>query len=735
MNDPSSMPSSESPLSVRLLPVLLLLALLLALLLIGCPSSFDEGGDPAAGQGSVEPSELIPRQAFFGSAHVRAVRLSPDGRHVSWVGVHEGRPNLWVMDVSEPGYMGAEGEMEKRPVTSDRGRGIYFYEWMPDGRHLLYLQDAEGNEIWRLHLLDLETGESRPLTPEGVRARILGTSPERPGQVLVGLHQRDPRVPDIYWIDTTKPIDGSESAEPELLLENTDGFSDFVVDEQLRPRFAERILADGGVGFYELEVDEGAQSGEWVERFVVPAEDQMTTDLLSVVGQTAYLKDSRGRDTAALVAIDLETGQQADQEKELYRHPRADVEEVLFDPRSGAPQAVMVTAMRREWHALDAATEDALQSVSALDDGELVVAGRSNDGQRWLVADVSPVRPASYRLWVRDEAGGPGQAHFLFQDRPELGEGTLAPMHPVVILARDGLELPSYLSLPVGSDADGNGWPEEPLPLVLLVHGGPWKRDVYVNHPNHQHLANRGYAVLSVNFRGSTGFGKAFLNAGDLEWGAKMQDDLADAVLWAVDQGIADAERVAIMGASYGGYATLMGLVRDPELFACGIDIVGPSNLLTLAGSFPPRWQPRLDIWAHRMGDWRTEEGRALLEERSPLGRVDRLEDPLMIIHGANDTRVTLSESEQIVAALESKEIPVVFAVFPDEGHTFRRPGNILALMALTEHFLADCLGGRTEPFGAVFEGTSFEVRSGREAVEGLEAALEARDGMAEPEG
>ncbi|MBU2032724.1 MAG: alpha/beta fold hydrolase, partial [Alphaproteobacteria bacterium] len=281
-----------------------------------------------------------------------------------------------------------------------------------------------------------------------------------------------------------------------------------------------------------------------------------------------------------------------------------------------------------------------------------------------------------------------------------------------------------YLTLPPGSDADGDGTPEAAVPLVLMVHGGPWARDGYGYNSYHQWLANRGYAVLSVNFRGSTGFGKEFISAGDLEWGRKMHDDLIDAVDWAVAEGITDADKVAIMGGSYGGYATLAGLTFTPETFACGIDIVGPSNLETLLETIPPYWEPLIAQFHERMGNPNTPEGLAMLKERSPLHSADRIVKPLLIGQGANDPRVKQAESDQIVAAMQEKNIPVTYVLFPDEGHGFAKPNNNIAFNAVAENFLATCLGGRAEPIGDTVKGSTAQIVEGEEYVQGLAEAL-----------
>ena len=350
--------------------------------------------------------------------------------------------------------------------------------------------------------------------------------------------------------------------------------------------------------------------------------------------------------------------------------------------------------------------------------GEIYVADRTNDNDRWVVVASAAERPATYYLYERKS----GEITELFPARPELAAYHLAPMRGEVIRARDGLELVSYLTLPEGLTHK----PVKPLPMVLLVHGGPWGRDEYGFNPSHQWLANRGYAVLSTNFRASTGFGKAFLNAGDLQWGRKMHDDLLDAVDWAVKQGIADSRRVAIMGASYGGYAALAGLTFTPEVFCCGVDIVGPSNLETLLATIPPYWAAFFENLARRVGDPRTEAGRNLLRERSPLHFADRIAKPLLIGQGANDPRVKQAESDQIIEAMRAKGLPVTYVLYPEEGHGFAVPENRLSFNAIVEAFLSAHLGGGAEPIADDFKGANLEVRVGASHIPGLERAVRA---------
>ena len=402
---------------------------------------------------------------------------------------------------------------------------------------------------------------------------------------------------------------------------------------------------------------------------------------------TLYLLDSRGRDTGALVALELATGVS----RVLFEDERADLADAWVHPETGAIQAVVTDYLSPELAVLDDAIQPDVERLKGWHHGELQLVSRSADDQVWIAAWSPDDGPVRYGIYRRAD----GTITHLWDHRPALAGVPLTKRHPVVIPSRDGMALVSYLSLPRWADQGGR--PTEPLPMVLLVHGGPWARDHSGFESNHQLLANRGYAVLSVNFRGSTGFGKRFLNVGNYEWAGKMHDDLLDAVGWAVEQGIAQADKVAIMGGSYGGYATLVGLSFTPDVFACGVDIVGPSNIITLLETIPPYWAPAIAQFTSRVGTHTTEEGRAELWARSPLSKVDEIQRPLLIAQGANDPRVKQSESDQIVAAMHERDIPVTYVLFPDEGHGFAREANRMAFMALTERFLADHLGGRAQ--------------------------------------
>jgi dipeptidyl aminopeptidase/acylaminoacyl peptidase len=425
-------------------------------------------------------------------------------------------------------------------------------------------------------------------------------------------------------------------------------------------------------------------------------------------GNTLYMLDSRDRNTAALYAVDLT--QPDFPKKEIASSDKADIQGVEFDPDTDHPQAVSWYYTREEWKILDESIRADWEYLESLDEGDLTIGTRDNDDDTWIVAYIDDDGPIRYYLYDRDAR----EATFLFTNRSALEGSALSEMHPIVIEARDGMKLVSYLTLPFDQTMDT----ARNLPMVLLVHGGPWGRDAWGYNSLHQWLANRGYAVLSVNFRGSTGFGKEFVNAGDGEWAGAMHNDLLDAVAWATDDGIADPERIAIMGGSYGGYATLVGLTFTPDVFAAGVDIVGPSHVRTLLESIPPYWKPMLSLFESRVGALSDPE---YLDSISPLTKVDQIRRPLLIGQGANDPRVKQAESEQIVAAMQANNIPVTYVVFPDEGHGFARPENNMAFFAVTEAFLAQHLGGKYEPIDDDVRNSSAEIKVGAELIPGLD--------------
>jgi dipeptidyl aminopeptidase/acylaminoacyl peptidase len=648
---------------------------------------------------SAAQSELIPRKHVFGNPTRTSATISPDGRQLAFLAPRDGVLNVWVAPVNAID--------RAKPVTADTVRPVRSFFWSPDSTRILYVQDKGGNENWLLYGVELATGKQTTYTDfEKTQVRVISVSPKIPGSILIGINNRDPRFHDVHRLDLA-------TGRLTLVREN-EKYVGFKADWDHNLVLGQRQIEGGA-----FAVDRFDATGKATPWTTIPMTDNLTTDLLSLTadGTTLYMIDSRGRNTGALVAIDLATGKPA----VVGSSDKADVGGVLAHPTTGVVEAYSVDYLKNEWTPVGAAVEGDIAFLNREARGEWSVSSRSDDARLWTLMVDRVSEPVAFYLYDRSAK----TLTRLFTTRPELEGKRLASMHPVEIKARDGLTLTAYLSLPPGTDKDGDGRPDKPLPMVLNVHGGPWARDSFGYHSEYQWLANRGYAVLAVNYRGSSGFGKSFMNAANMEFAGKMHDDLVDAVNWAIKEKVAASGRIAIYGGSYGGYATLTGLTFTPDVFACGVDIVGPSNLITLIESFPAYWQPFLEgTWYRRVGDPRTEEGRKLLLSRSPITMVDRIKRPLLIAQGANDPRVTQKESDQIVAAMKAKGIPVTYVLYPDEGHGFARPENRTSFYAISEGFLAKCLGGRQEPIGSDFAGSSLKVLDGVDFVPGLAAAV-----------
>ncbi|MGN6107568.1 MAG: S9 family peptidase [Kofleriaceae bacterium] len=652
---------------------------------------------PAAQHATGRPREdLIPRSVLFGNPDRVAVQISPDGKHLSWIAPRDGVLNIWVAPAGKLD--------EARPVTAEKVRPIRSYTWAYSGAYVLYDQDTAGDENFHVFRTDIATGTSTDLTPfPGARASITRRSPKHPNKLLVEINDRNPQVFDLHEVDLA-------TGKRTLVLQNDDELVGYHIDDDLKVRFADRRLPDGSG-----EILERTQGKAWKPYLAVPFEDAETTGITGFLpgGKAAYFVETRGRDTAALVALDLATKKS----KVLAEDPKADAGTQLVHPTTRAVQAVAFEYDRVRWKVLDKSIQKDLDALAKLDGGEVTIESRTLDDKTWLVMTDSDLHPRRYYLWDRAKQ----RSTFLFAARPELDKQPLAKMHPIELQARDGLRLVSYLSLPPSTDPDGDGRPTAPVPMVLWVHGGPWARDSWGYDSVTQLLANRGYAVLSVNFRGSTGFGKKFLNAANLQWGKAMHDDLIDAVRWAVASKIAPEDQICIMGGSYGGFSTLAGLTLTPDVFACGVDIVGPSNLLTFMAAIPPYWKPLLGLLKTRVGDPDTAEGKALLTASSPLTHVAKIKRPLLIAQGANDPRVKQAESEQIVAAMKRHGLPVTYALFPDEGHGFARAVNAVAFFAITEAFLSAHLGGFYLPITQdEMSAASMQIVDGKHGIPGL---------------
>ncbi|MGJ4931347.1 prolyl oligopeptidase family serine peptidase [Bradyrhizobium sp. HKCCYLS2038] len=632
---------------------------------------------------------LIPRRVLFGNPTFLDARLSPDGRLLSWLAPVDGVLNLWLAPFDRVG--------DAEPLTRTQGRPIAWQEWSPDGRYVMFLKDDNGDENFHLFVVDVATREVRDLTPyPGVRAIPTFWSHVTPNKIALTLNDRDRGSPDVYALDLA-------SGERTLLWQNIQQLDFVGLDWQLRPRHARSNAPDGGARLWRIE------DGMLVPWCDVPYEASWSTRAwtFDAAGHHLHLFSCLERETAALVQMDWLTGEQ----RVLFESEAADVTAWIWDAQTLRPVAVAIDPGRQSWHAL---TPDLAQDLAvigaALPGHAFHVTSQSDDDRRWMLMSSTPQQPGTFHLYDRDR----GTVTELFTARPDLKRYRLAPMQAVKTKARDGLDLVSYLTLPADIAGDR---PLAPLPMVMVVHGGPWGRDSYGYRGDHQWLADRAYAVLSVNYRGSTGFGRAFVAASEKEHARRMHDDLIDMVEWAVAQGIAQRDRIAITGVSYGGYASFVAATFTPDVFCCAVPVVGITNLQTLLESMPPYWSGFAEFMYRSYGDPRTAEGRVLLAERSPIHKVDDIEKPMLIFHGANDVRCLMAESDTIVCAMRQRRIPVTYIVYPDEGHGFQKPENRLSYIAIAEAFFAHHLGGACEPVGRDFDGSSHEVRAGAQLL------------------
>jgi dipeptidyl aminopeptidase/acylaminoacyl peptidase len=598
--------------------------------------------------------ERIPLDVLFGNPERTSPAVSPDGRKLAYLAPVDGVLNVWVGDM---------GGDDFAPVTSDADRGIRQFAFAHDNEHLIYIQDQGGDENWRLYTVDLETREVVDRTPfDQVQARVVATSKRRPHELLLGLNVDNKQLHDVYHLDL-------RTGELAKVAENP-GFLGWIVDYGFAVRGAIRPTGDGG---REVLVRDTADD-EWRTVVTFDADDGELSGPVGFTrdGGALLLRSAIGVNAARLVSLDLATGA----EDEIIADANYDVAGVVRHGDTWDVQIVSFLKDRVDMVVIDEAIAADIAALRALEEGELSLIDRDHGDTTWIVGFGRDDGPTRYFAWNRTTKA----ATFLFEDRSDLGAYQLAKMEPITFAARDGLEIHGYITFPVGADRSN-------LPCVLMVHGGPWSRDMWGFQPYAQWMANRGWVCLQINYRGSIGYGKEFVNAGDREWAAKMHDDLLDGIDWAVSQGYIDADRVAIMGGSYGGYAALVGATFTPDVFRCAVDIVGPSNLITLIESFPAYWKPNIARWHRRVGNPETE--RDFLWARSPLSRVDDIQIPMLIGQGANDPRVTQIESEQIVDAMKAKGIDHEYLLFEDEGHGFAKPENRLRFMEAADAFLA----------------------------------------------
>jgi dipeptidyl aminopeptidase/acylaminoacyl peptidase len=603
--------------------------------------------------------KLIPLEVLLGNPERVGAQISPDGKRLSYLAPLDGVMNVFVGDA---------GLGNERPVTHDTDRGIQDYLWAHDGRHLMYVRDKDGSEDFRLYDVDLETGVERDLTPlDGVQCRLIMHCKDFPNDVLIAMNKDNPQLHDVYHLDLT-------TGALEKIVDNP-GFLSWVVDADLEVRGAVMPLPEGGA----VIMGRDDEASDWRPLLEVPPEDAESTAPLGFTkdGNAMYLRMSVDANAGRLVKMDIATGAV----EVIAEDPVYDIAGAMLNPDTRVIEAVTLYRDRLEYQILDDAVRGDIEALQRLNTGDLVISDRDHDDSTWLVAFESDSGPVKFYTWDRASK----TATFLFDHQPQLNNYPLVPMEPFAFTSRDGLAIHGYLTFPPQVERTD-------LPAVLVVHGGPWARDLRRLDARAQWLANRGYLCVQVNFRGSSGYGKDFLNAGDREWGAKMQDDLLDAMDHLVAQGIVDRERMAIYGVSYGGYAALVGATFTPDVFKCAISMVGPSNLNTFMESIPEYWKPMIAMWHKRVG-----EDREFLWSRSPLSKVDDIRIPILIAQGENDPRVKRAESEQIVGAMKERGIAHEYVMYENEGHGLAKPENRLDFYHRVDRFLGKHLGGRAE--------------------------------------
>jgi dipeptidyl aminopeptidase/acylaminoacyl peptidase len=634
--------------------------------------------------------DIIPRSVLFGNPTFSSPNLSPDGKFLAYLApsLDHDILNVFVRDIDgivESTNMTAKDMSCDRQITNDTFRGIRRYFWAQDSETILYLQDNQGDEnfhLWAIAITD-ETPTARDLTPgHGVKASSVFTNKRYPNEILVATNARNSSLFDIYRCHYREDDESLRMKLDTLNPGNIIGWD--TEDESFEIRVA--IFRNPIDSSTTIKVRDSSEA-PWRDLITLPFGEEGSLLTICPGGETCLMTSSIGRETKALWKVHLQSGKNLEL---LSCHEKCDVGGVSWNDDTKEVRSVTYNYARTERVFLDEELKLDFDTLTNLGpcNAEVSVVSKNRDETIWVIAYSRSDGPTEYKLYIRHNQS----LINLFVSKPDLLSYNLVPMRDVRIKARDGLELVAYLTQANVRKST------TPNPLVLLVHGGPWARDYWGFSPTAQWFANRGYTTLQVNFRGSTGYGKSFLHKGDGEWGiGAMQHDLTDAVQWAIDNGIADPQKICIYGGSYGGYACLAGLTFTPELYTCGVDIVGPSNVKTLLDSIPPYWGPLRNQMLLKIGNVDLDD--QFNRQISPLFHIDKIQAPLLIGHGANDPRVKQTEADQIAFSMQQKGIPVEYVLYPDEGHGFVRPDNRIDFNGRVELFLEKHLGGRSEPF------------------------------------
>lgn len=624
----------------------------------------------------VEQPPIIDRELLFDAPEIAGGQISPDGKFISFIKPYKGTQNIWVKKIEED-FTAA------RPITADTIRPIRSYFWSRDGKYILYSQDKGGDENFNIYAVDPQeapaSGSDIPVNRDltnlkGVRVYIYSIPLTDPDAMYIGLNDRDKAWHDLYKMKIS-------TGERTLIRQNsaTDRITGWVFDWNDQLRLASRANADGSNDI--LRVD----AKDLVKIYTTTVFEDAYPIAFTKDNKRVYMQTNKGDnvDLSQLILFDPETLQEEVIESDPLK--RVDLGNVFISELSKEIIYTSYEDERTRIYWKNKSFEDDYNLIKKeLPNTDIHFTSSTTDENYWMLSASADVDPGSTYLFDRKTK----KLTFQYRPRPNIPVKDLAEMKAISYKSSDGLEIPAFLTLPKGLEPKN-------LPVVVFPHGGPWARDGWGYNSYAQFLANRGYAVLSPNFRSSTGYGKKFLNAGNNQWGEKMQDDLTWGVKYLIREGIADSTKIGIMGGSYGGYATLAGVAFTPDVYACGVSIVGPSNLITLLNSIPPYWEAGRKVFHVRMGDPTNSEGKAQLERQSPLNSASKIKAALLVIQGANDPRVNKAESDQIVIALRDRGFPVEYIVAPDEGHGFARPVNNMAMLASAEKFLAKHLGGR----------------------------------------
>lgn len=686
----------------------LLISFSFALLLMGC--SQEQSDNARVKKDLKEEVPLLPFETFFTPNRYKSVLISPDGQWISYVANIEGNDNLLIAPVANPQESKQISQVTNGNLRPSDVSGNTIYRWSRDSKHLIYMVDYDGNEAFDLWVADIATGENRQMTKDAeLKTQIAQMSDAQPDVILISEMKMTMPFPEYFTLNI-------KTGEKTPHFPSRMGVYGYLFDYTYTPRMNLAMAPQTGGFKVEHNVD-----GNWPVMHEVKREDRgnfLTNFYSNIIHMDAdnkhlYAVTSEDRNTSGLFKWNLETG-----EKELVaENERTDIGKVVYNQTTNHPIAYSSNWARTTWHAIEPGLQADLDIMMQHQPASDVwIESLSKDNKLWVLRLAGPDNPTTYYLYDRNSK----KMNKLFSAAPQYEEMALAPMYPYEMTSPDGYKYVSYYTLPPGSDSDSDGIPDQPMPSLMLVHGGPSdERAVYAFGGLLQWFSNRGYATFYVNFRGSPGFGKEFMSASYGEWGGKMHQDLLDQVDWAVAKGIADKNRFGILGGSYGGYATLVGATMTPDVFACAVPIVGPSTLEV----FMPHWN--VDDFSKILGgDPRTEEGLKFLASRSPVNFAHQTKNPVLVIQGATDTRVPQSQSDLIVEKMVKTGADVTYLLYPDEGHGIVKPHNTKSMWGITEQFLANCLGGRAEPLGDKLQGSTVQIPVGADKIAGLKEPL-----------